>query len=737
MTSHLPCLAPLSCHRAGRAVSLLLALGGLVAAPVPSALAQSIATAVADEGGSTRAEVSTLASVNVRETKSATDPYAGGQVATGGRVGLLGNKDFMDTPFNTISYTEAYIADRQARDITSVIAAADPTVFTNSASGAWSENYSIRGFASSTTDMTVDGMFGMAPFYRTSPEMFERIDVLKGPSALLNGMPPGGSVGGTINLIPKRAADVPLTRFSVDYASDAQFGGHLDVGRRFGDRQQWGVRFNGVYRDGEAAVRDQDKALQLGALAVDWRGERSRASLDLYSADDLIHGPTRGISLGPGLAIPTPPRADVLLNPVWGRVQSRDKGGIARGEFDLTDNLMGYVAVGASRTHYTYNGAISALVLNAAGDFRTTVGQLAFETRKHSMDVGLRGTFNTGPVSHQVAANATAYQHKQDDYGRRSVPEASWVTNLYNPTWNDAPAFITPHIMHTEVKLRSVGVADTLGFADDRLQLTLGARRQQVQSDAFDINTGALSSRYKQHATTPAAALLFKLGGKASVYANTIEGLSQGATAPTTASNAGEVFPPFKTKQKELGLKLDAGRFAHSFSVFEIKRPSGYLDPITNLYSFGGEQRNRGLDWGFFGMPLEGVRLIGGVAYVEPKLTRTQGGLNQGKLATGIPKRQGKLSAEWDLPMLAGVTLTAGATAASRQYISADNTLSVPGRTLYDIGARLTTQIAGRPVSLRAAVNNVTNKAYWGMPLLSSLALGAPRTYMLSASMAF
>jgi iron complex outermembrane receptor protein len=40
-------------------------------------------------------------------------------------------------------------------------------------------------------------------------------------------------------------------------------------------------------------------------------------------------------------------------------------------------------------------------------------------------------------------------------------------------------------------------------------------------------------------------------------------------------------------------------------------------------------------------------------------------------------------------------------------------------------------------VTLRASVSNLTNKAYWGMPLLSSLALGAPRTFQLSASMDF
>ena len=32
-------------------------------------------------------------------------PYAGGQVATGGQLGILGERDFMDTPFNQSNYT--------------------------------------------------------------------------------------------------------------------------------------------------------------------------------------------------------------------------------------------------------------------------------------------------------------------------------------------------------------------------------------------------------------------------------------------------------------------------------------------------------------------------------------------------------------------------------------------------------------------------------------------------------
>lgn len=721
-------------HRAAAASSGLMYSPGMVRRYRVSALAVGL---LASFAALADAAPSTLPSVQVQEQRRVTADYAGGQVAAGSRVGLLGDKDFMDTPFSTVSYTESFIRDRQAKDLTDVIAATDPTVFSNGVTGAWSENYAIRGFASNTSDTTFNGLSGMAPYYRTSPEMFERIEVLKGPSALLNGMPPGGSVGGSVNLVPKRAGELPLLRVSANFASDAQFGTHVDMGRRLGADKQFGIRFNGAYRDGDGAVGKQRKKVQLGSLALDWRGERMRLSADLYSADDRVDGPARGVGLAPGVAIPRPPRGDTLINPDWAYVDSQDKGAMLRGELDINDSLMAYLAYGTSKTDYRYNGSISAQILNPAGDFTTVIGQLAFDIRKQSADAGLRGSFHTGSVGHQWAANVTHYQHTQNDYGRRSVPGWDWTTNLYNPVWGPAAPFVAPHISHTELTLDSIGVADTLAFADDHVQLTLGVRRQQVVSETFNVSTGARTSRYDESATTPAAALLVKATDTIALYTNYIEGLSQGATAPMTAANAGDVFAPFRTRQKELGLKLDLGSFAHTFSMYEIKRPSSYTDPVTNIFSFGGEQRNRGVEWGFFGAPLDGVRLLGGVAYVRPKLTRTAGGVNEGRIATAVAQRQAKLGVEWDVPTLQGLTLTGNATAMSKQYISADNSLSVPGRTLFDVGARYSTTVEGRPLALRASVNNVTNKAYWGMPLLSSLALGAPRTVLLSATMDF
>ncbi|RYG12344.1 MAG: TonB-dependent siderophore receptor [Burkholderiales bacterium] len=704
-----------------------------------SALSLGASTAFAQTAGQNPPAVAegnaTLPTVTVSGEKagSAVVPYAGGQVSTGGRVGLLGDKDFMETPFSTISYTEKFIADRQAKDITEVISATDPAVFSNGVTGAWSENYSIRGFASSTNDMTFDGLAGMAPYYRTSPEMFERIDVLKGPSALLNGMPPGGSVGGTINLVPKRAGNTPLTRLTGTYLSDSQFGAHVDTGRRFGADQAVGIRFNGVYRDGAGPIRNQDKKLQLAAVGLDWRSARARLSADLYTADDRIDGQTRGVSLAAGVAVPRPPKADTLLNPTWAYVETKDKGAIFRGEFDVNDRLTAYAAFGAAKSDYEYNGSISAQVTNAAGDYTTTMGQLAFDVDKKSAEIGLKGRLAGGGIKHQWALSVTHYEHDQHDYGRRSVPGANWTTNIYNPSWGPTPAFITPPISQTGLKLGSIGIADTLSFAQDRVQLTVGVRRQKVSSDALNKVNNARTD-YEASATSPAVALLVKASDRVSVYANYIQGLSQGAKAPVTAANSTDIFPPYKTRQKEAGVKVDLGDFAHTVSVYQIERPSSFTDATTNIFSFDGEQRNRGLEWGFFGSPMRNMRLMGGIAYVQPKLTRTNGGLNQGKQATGVAKLQGKLGAEWDLPAMPNVTLTGNATSVSKQYIDQANTLWASGRTTYDLGARYATRVSSYPVTVRAGVTNITNKAYWGMPLASSLALGAPRTFQVSAS---
>ncbi len=718
--------------RTARPLSVLTAIAAALAAlPAQQALAQTAQTS--------QEEAATLSTVTVQEkAQTPTAPYAGGQVTSGGRMGFLGERDVMETPFSVISYTEQFIEDQQATDITAVIARTDPTVFTSGIAGESNEGYSIRGFSSSINDVTLNGLAGMAPYYRSSPEMFERIEVQKGPSAMLGGMLPKGSVGGSVNLVTKRAGDEPLTRLTTNYSTRSQFGGHIDLGRRFGEDKQFGVRFNGVYRDGETAVHDQDRKATMASLGLDWRSSRVRLSADIYRSNDHGNGLTRGLGLATGLTIPTPPRPTVTWNPNWAFFDTVDKGVMARGEFDINDQLTAYVAAGISKTAFQSNMG-TGTIINPAGDFTINFSGVNDEVERKSAEAGIKGRLRTGGIGHQFALNVT---HYSEDYllrgFRNSLGPAGWTTNIYNPVWGSNPGTSYNALTKTETGMTSFGVADTLSFAQDRLQLTLGARHQRASTESHLASTGALSGTpYSKSATTPAAALLFKATDKLSVYGNLIAGLSQGSIAPSTAANAGDVFPPYKSKQKEVGLKLDLGTFAHTVSVFEIKRPSSYTDPATNIFSFGGEQRNRGVEWGFFGSPLRGVRLMGGIAYTEAKVTKAAVAASEGKLATGAPKWQGKLGAEWDVPAAPGLTLTANASAASKRYFNAANTLWVPGGTTYGLGARYATKAVGYPLTLRASVTNVANKAYWSQANFGGLALGAPRTLALSASVNF
>lgn len=48
--------------------------------------------------------------------------FLDGQVANGGRLGMLGQQSAMDVPFNVISYTSKLVEDQQAKTIADVVA---------------------------------------------------------------------------------------------------------------------------------------------------------------------------------------------------------------------------------------------------------------------------------------------------------------------------------------------------------------------------------------------------------------------------------------------------------------------------------------------------------------------------------------------------------------------------------------------------------------------------------------
>jgi iron complex outermembrane receptor protein len=248
---------------------------------------------------------------NPNSTMTPMPAYVGGQVATGGRLGLLGNRNIFDTPFNTTSYTDKTIREQGATSIGDVLAN-DPSARVLSSQANGGETFYIRGFPVANSNVAFDGLYGIYPYWKGSVASAERVEVLKGPGALLFGMSPGGAVGGTVNIVPKRADDTPLTRVTGNYLSDSNFGGQVDVGRRFGANNEFGVRFNGVLRDGES-YRDTSQRQGEATLGLDYKGDRVRLSADLGYLNLRYSGTEGAIFPGTNF-IPEPPKPDKQIS---------------------------------------------------------------------------------------------------------------------------------------------------------------------------------------------------------------------------------------------------------------------------------------------------------------------------------------------------------------------------------------------------------------------------------------
>nr|WP_314637880.1 TonB-dependent siderophore receptor [uncultured Janthinobacterium sp.] len=726
-------------------------------APTPFALAAFLLASTAAHAQTTAAapgaDGQTMPTVVVNASADASAQglpaaYAGGQVARGGRLGLLGNVDMMDTPFNSTNYTQALIQDQQAQGVGDVLQN-DAGVRVTRGFGNFQEMYVIRGFAVNSDDLAYNGLYGLLPRQFVASELLERVEVFRGANSFINGAAPGGGgVGGTINLVPKRATNAPLTQITVGTESGGQGYVAADIGRRFGPDNNTGVRINAVRRDGDTAVDREKRELSVFSIGADYRGRDFRLSADAGYQEHKLRNPRPSVSVAAGVAVPAAPDASANFAQNWTHSNERDTFGTLRGEYDIANDVVAWAAMGF-RNGDESNVLAAPTVNNASG----AASSYRFDNTRHDSvrtgEIGVRGKLRTGAVGHTVSATAsTFWAQSKNAYGMSDFI-TGFGTNIYAPVQVAAPAptwFMGGDLAHPLVTARtmlsSFAIADTMAFADDKVLLTVGVRRQTIKDDSYDYGTGAhfADSSYSESTTTPVLGLVYRPLKEVSLYANYIEGLQKGAVAGGAGvTNVGAAFAPYKSKQKEIGVKYDAGRIGASLALFSTKQPSAYVE--NGIFGVFGEQRNRGIELSVFGTPARGLRLLGGLTLLDTKQISAKDPANVGKDALGVPGTQLNVGAEWDVPGVRGLALTGRALYTSKQYLDGANTQKVPSWTRLDLGARYLTTIADRAVTLRARLDNASDKNYWasagGASGAGYLVLGAPRTVVVSASVDF
>lgn len=673
-----------------------------------------------------------------------------------GDLGALGNKKAEDVPFIVRSYNEALILNQQPQTLGQVLEN-DPSVRTSYGFGNASEQFVIRGFQLFGDDVGMNGLYGISPRQLVAPELFESVQVLNGASAFLNGAAPGGSgIGGSVNLQLKRAGQDPLNRVTLGYTSDANFGGSFDVARRFGSGGDFGVRLNGTFRSGDVSINDEFRRTAVLGAAFDWTTDTTRLTLDLGYQKVEVNGLRPKVTVGTAV-IPAVPKADQNYAQPWTYTTLRDVFGTARFEYDFAENAMLYVTGGArDGSEEGIYGGIT--VLDAAtGAANGNALYVPRTDNNEAVEAGFRVKLGSA-VTHEINLGGNAvWQVNRNAFDFLYGPGfAGFATNIYNTPIASIPAsaFVGGDLDDpfpvARSRLSSFFASDTIGIGGDRILVTGGLRLQTIRVKSYNYyNGGQLDSTYDESAVTPVIGVVVKPVPGVSLFANRIEGLQQGPTAPLDPllTNPGEVFAPYKSTQYEIGGKVKIGNLDASMALFQIEQPTAFAMPVnaTNpaagqVYGLFGNQRNRGVELSLAGEIANGLRVIGGLSVIDAKLRQTAGGTNDGKNAVGVPDFTANANVEWDVAGVSGLTLTGRVVHTGSQPVNVGNTLEIDSWTRFDLGTRYVFAAADKPVTLRFTVDNVTNKRYWASAFdtfSAALLQGQPRTFKASASIDF
>src|SRR5690606_29718811 len=97
--------------------------------------------------------------------------------------------------------------------------------------------------------------------------------------------------------------------------------------------------------------------------------EALRISVDLGYQSHRLDATTPSITIASGLGIPDAPAADSAIAPPWTWSDEEDLFGTLRAEYDVSQNVTGWVAGGTRRGEEDSRFAAFLTVNNAAGDF--------------------------------------------------------------------------------------------------------------------------------------------------------------------------------------------------------------------------------------------------------------------------------------------------------------------------------------------------------------------------------
>jgi len=700
-----------------------------------------------------------------------------GYLPTDLSVGSLDGLPLLSAPVSATVVTRDLLNEQISRLLSDVVKN-DASIGEDYAPVGYYGDYQIRGFTIDfATGFQINGM-PVAGEQDVPLENKERVELLKGIAGVESGIT---TAGGLINYVTKRPALVKTIDLATDHRGTAYAA--TDLGRYFGRANRFGVRANMAGEDIHTYVESANGWRGVGALATDWKISDTAIFKTDFEYQHKRERSVAGYQLLGGTEVPRLSQVypSVMLgDQPWSLPNIFDAIN-SNARLDLNPTPVWHVYFAGSYSHsliddnviYPY-GCYYEAECNVPGgpppyffapdgtydiyDYRDP-GERRVDAEG---EVIATGHVKLGSITHSLTFGGSLF-HRGVDLpggfnGDGAVDAYIGSENIYQPNIHypiESPPQQAAPLALSDFDRQASGIVQDRVDLPHHVRLTAGGRYASVSDYNF---TGTKGVWLPNYSTTWAPIANMTVYGTYNVM------LSLGPQAPFWAINGSLYLAPFYTRQAEVGAKYEPSqRILLTTAFFRMRAPFFYprvieapdstctvVTAVGQCFEADGRETHDGVELSAQGKATSWMRLSATAAGILATSADSNTPAYNNKQVINVPRVKTALFADIAMPRalgwrLAGLHVMPGWSYTARKEATRDDTVSVGGYNLFNLGASYTAfhkpgGDEGR-LTFHLYADNILDKRYWKDTGASYgdtfIHLGAPTTVRLSASYHF
>jgi catecholate siderophore receptor len=622
-----------------------------------------------------------------------------------------------DIPQSISIVTEAQIDDQALRSIADVLRYVPGATFGQGEGHR--DQITLRG-NNTTADFFVDGLRDDVQYYRGLYNV-ERIEILKGPNAMIFGR---GGGGGVVNRVTKRPLGNSFTAGSASVDSEGGWLLDADVNHAFSDAVA--ARVNAVYErfDTHRNFYEGDRFAINPTFAVSLGG-RTRIDLSYeYAQDDRVVD--RGVPSLSGRPLtgfrdaffgdPDVNGSDFEAHILKGRVEHR---------FSDALTLSSKLLYGDYDKVYQNVFPATAVSVNAAG--ARTLGIEAYRdpTARENFfsQTDLVWEVATGALNHVLLAG---FEYGKQDTrnerangfftgvpttsgGRRATVSLTDPLVMPNVGFRAGLAHAGNRAVETDADVLALYFQDQISIGR-HFDIIAGLRYDRFELAVENLFTNQVFDR-ADDLWSPRLGLVFKPMKPLSLYASYSRSyLPQSGDQFLSLDLTTVALEPEKFDNYEIGLKWDIRPTLNlTAALYQLDRTNTRANLAGGVVALSGEQRSRGFELQLHGEITRRWRLTAGYALQDAEVRTATAACATGDCDVAqVPRHQASLWTRYDLTPRIGAGL--GLYHQSKSFASITNAVVLPSYTRVDAAAFFT---LAEGIQAQVNVENIFNERYF------------------------